>query len=85
MGIQRNVRRTEIGQNRVRYRVIVQGEECPQGTHEAIIHQALFLNWLGDNQSLLECGYSRFQKLTIQHNGTAWEAVAEAEVDEATE
>ena len=84
MAIQRQVKKTQIGPGRVRYRVLVTGEECPPHTHEARQHQHLFLNWLADNQTMLECGYSFFERLMIRHNGACWEAVAEAEVDEET-
>ncbi len=82
--IQRQVRRTEIGHNRVRYRVIVTGEECPPQTHESRIHQSLFLQWIADNQAMLQCNYSIPEKLTVTHNGTCWQVEAEAEVDEPT-
>jgi hypothetical protein len=44
----------------------------------------LFLHWLADNQHLLECGYSVPERILITHNGTCWQAEAEAEVDEGT-
>lgn len=84
MAIQRRVRKTEIGPNRVRYRVLVTGEPCPPNTNEARHHQHYFLRWLVDNQSMLECGYSVFERLVVSHNGTCWQAEAEAEVDEAS-
>jgi hypothetical protein len=84
--IQHQVRRTEVGPGRVRYRTIVTGEDCgAEGTHESRIHFSLFLNWIADNQHMLNCGYSIPQKLRIVHTGTSWQAEAEAEVDEATE
>jgi hypothetical protein len=82
--IQRQMRRSEIGAGRVRYRVLITGEECPPFTHEARVHQNLFIRWLADNQAMLSCGYSVPDKISISHNGTCWEAVAEAEVDEQT-
>lgn len=82
--ISRQVRKTVIGPGRVRYRVLVTGDECPPLTHESRQHQFLFLHWLADNQNLLECGYSVFERLTVTHNGTCWQAEVEAEVDEDT-
>lgn len=76
------MRKTEIGSNRVRYRVLLTGDDCPPKTHESRVHQSLFLRWLADNQTLLECGYNVFDRLVISHNGTCWQAEAEAEVDE---
>jgi hypothetical protein len=82
--IQRTVRKASIGPGRVRYRVIITGDDCPFQTHESRIHQNLFLHWLADNQAMLACGYSVPDSIRVSHNGTAWQAECEAEVDEAT-
>jgi hypothetical protein len=82
MAIQRTIRRSEIGSGRIRYRVIIVGEECTPQTQESRQHQHLFMCWLADNQHMFECGYNIPTKITISHNGTAWQAEAEAEVDE---
>lgn len=82
--IQRQVRKTPVGENRVRYRVLVTGDECPPDTYESRVHQSIFLKHLADNQGELECGFSVFQRLVIKHNGTCWQAEAEAEVEEET-
>ena len=82
MAIQRQVKKAAISPGRIRFRVLVTGEECRPHTHEARVHQHLFLQWLADNQAMLECGYSIFDRLVISHNGTCWQAEAEAEVDE---
>jgi hypothetical protein len=84
MAIQRKVLRAEIGTNRVRYRVIVTGEECPPHTHEARQHQYLFLQWIAENQAMIQCGYSIPERISISHNGTSWQADCEAEVEEQT-
>lgn len=81
MAIQRVVRQAESGPGRVRYRVLITGEECPPRTQEARVHFNLFIRWLDDNQSLLECGYAIPDKVVISHNGTSWQAEAEAEVE----
>jgi hypothetical protein len=80
--IQRVVRKTEIGPKRIRYRVLITGDSCPPHTHEARIHQHLFLQWVAENQAMLQCGYSIPEKIAISHNGTCWQAECEAEVDE---
>lgn len=82
--LQRQVKKTEIAPGRVRYRVIILGDECPQGTLEARKRQFDFMRELADNVNLLDCGYSPFQRLSIRHNGTCWQAEAEAEADEVT-
>lgn len=82
--IQRQVRKTETGPGRYRYRVVVTGEPCPPNTHEARQHQHLFFQWLADNQHMLHCGYSVPARVLITHNGTAWQADCEAESEEPT-
>lgn len=82
--IQRQVRRAEIGPGRVRTRVLITGEPCPRGTHEARQHQYLFIQWLADNQHMLQCGYAVPEAIVIKHNGTCWQAECEAEADEPT-
>jgi len=85
VAIQRVQRKAVIGVGRVRIRVLITGEECPPQTHEARVHQRLFIQWLADNQHMLECGYTIPERIAISHNGTCWQAEAEAEVDEPTE
>ncbi len=82
--IQRQMRRAEIGAGRVRYRVLITGEECPPHTHEARQHQFLFIQWVAENQAMLQCGYSVPERIVISHNGTQWQAECEAEVEETT-
>jgi hypothetical protein len=74
----------DIGTNRKRYRVVITGDDCPPPpTNEARRQQQLFLQALADPmQQLLICGYSFPSRITITHNGTCWQADAEAEVDE---
>ena len=83
MAIERHVKKIEISPSRYRYRILVTGESCVPDTQESKRHQYLFLRWLADNQHLLECGFSIFSRLTISHNGTSWQAEAEAESDES--
>ena len=83
--MQRTIKKFNIAPSLVRYRILVTGEPCPAHTHESRQHLFMFLHWLADNQSLLECGYSVLDRLLITHNGTAWQAAAEAEVEEVTD
>jgi hypothetical protein len=80
--IQRQVRRSDLGGGRVRTRVVVTGEPCPAGTYEARHHQFLFLQWIAENQHMVQCGYSIPERIVITHNGTCWQADCEAESDE---
>lgn len=81
--IKRRIQKTDIGSGMVRYRVVVTGEECPPRTHESRIHLSLFIKWLADNQTLLECGFCPPDWFKVSHNGECWEAVAEAEMEES--
>lgn len=85
MAFQRKQTRVVVGKDRVRYSVTVTGDACEPGTHEALVHQYHFVRTIADNFDLLNCGSARFERVSIQHNGTAWEAKAQAEVDEKTE
>ena len=70
---------------RVRYSIILTGENCPKDTMESAVRQRLFMQWIADNPELLKCGMSNWEKITsIKHNGVCWEARAEADVDEDT-
>lgn len=83
--INRQVKKTTLSPGRVRYRVVVTGESCQPHTHEARVHQSIFLSWIADNQPLLQCGYSIPDRILVHHNGECWQAEAEAEVDEEIE
>lgn len=83
MAIERQVKKIPLGEGMTRYKLVILGEECPGRTNESRIHQAIFLHWLADNQTMLVCGYAPFEKLRISHNGKQWVAEAEADVDES--
>lgn len=71
---------------RVRYSIVITGEDCPKDTMEAEARQMQFLEWIAGNQELLRCGIKRWEKINrIYHNGRCWQLDAEAEVDEDTE
>lgn len=81
--VNRTERRAAVSPGRERIRVLVTTDECPPNTHEARIHQFLLIKLLADNPHLINCGYSIPDRITISHNGTSWQAEAEAEVDKA--
>lgn len=85
MAHSRTVKRVVIAPNRVRYKIRLTHDECPKGTHEAMVRQFLFVQWLANNYDLLSCGPSRFETLKVYHDGSSWIAEAEAEVDEPTD
>lgn len=80
--VNRTQRKATVAPGRARIRVLVTTDECQPHTHEARIHQSLLIKLLADNPSLLDCGYSIPDRITISHNGQSWQAEAEAEVDE---
>lgn len=77
--------RVVIAPGRVRYKIRVTHDDCPKGTHEAMVRQFLFIQWLANNYDLLNCGPTRFETLRIFHDGICWVAEAEAEADEQTD
>lgn len=85
MAINRKFTRVIIAPGFVRYSVRLTGEDCPQGTQEAKIQQYNFMQWLAGNMPLLDCGTEKFESLSIRHNGTCWEANAQAEASEDTD
>ena len=80
----KQTKKAEIGPGRIRYRVVITGEECIPETMESRVRQEIFMRELADTPALLHCGYHVFQKLIVKHNGICWQAEAEAEVDEET-
>lgn len=85
MAVSRQVTRVVIAPGLVRYTVRVTGEDCPPGTHEAKVRQFDFMQWLAGNMPLLDCGPSKFETLSIRHNGTCWEVTVQAEAEENTD
>lgn len=85
MALDRRTFRLIVGFGRVKYKVRLIGEPCPVGTHAAAVQQSLMVEDINNHPELLHCGPSKWQQLTIRHNGTAWEVEAQAEVEEATE
>ncbi len=83
--IERKVTRVVIAPGSVRYSVRVTGEECTKGTHHAKVEQFHFIQWIANNMHLVDCGPEKFESLSIRHNGTCWEANAQAEVQEDTD
>jgi hypothetical protein len=77
--MKRTLRRVEIGQNRVRYKVTVTGFPCHGKSRS---DQLKFLQNIIETPGLLDCGLNQFQRLTVFYNGEQWQADAEAEIDE---
>lgn len=85
MALDRRTFRLVVGFNRVKYKVRLLSQPCAEGTQAAALQQSLIIEDIQSHPELLHCGPSRWQQLTIKHNGTAWEVEAQAEVEENTE
>ncbi len=71
--------KVKIGENRHRYRTIVE-ENGSLDPNESFSYTAkLFLKALSDTPDLLLCGFLPFKTLKMYHNGVGWVAEAEAE------
>ena len=64
------------------HRVTTRIEDEPSDPSEPTFRyrQYWFFRELAENQALLDCGYEKYQRLTIYHNGSAWVAESEAEI-----
>jgi hypothetical protein len=82
MAFQREQKKTFIGNDRVRIRVVLTGDACVSGTQEATILYWMMMRQIADEPHLLQCGYSHPQRVHIHHNGSAWQVEAEAEIEE---
>lgn len=82
MPFQREQKKTFIGNDRVRFRVVLIGDPCVPGTQEATVFYSLLMRQLADEPHLLQCGYSHPQRVHIHHNGAAWQVEAEAEIED---
>lgn len=82
MPISRDQKKTYIGPGQVRYRVVVTGDPCLAGSHEAKILFYMMLQQIANEPHLLQCGFSVPQRVSITHNGTSWQVEAEAESEE---
>lgn len=54
------------------------GEPCPEFGPQSIGSKLSLLRAVVDNPSLLDCGLTSFQTMTLKHNGQAWVMVLEA-------
>jgi hypothetical protein len=77
--------RIPIQDDKIRYRVTIEGEEFSRGTQESRIEQFRLLMAIAEDPGLTACGMGDFHKLTMLHNGTRWVIEAEAIVDARTD
>lgn len=76
--MKRSFSRIVIGEGVVRYKTKLESEQCEFGTHQARVVQSNVLQMITDNPSLVACGPSAFDRLSISHNGNCWVVECEA-------
>jgi hypothetical protein len=77
--------RTPLQDDKVRFRVVLEGEAYTKGSQESRVDQFRLLKMIAEDPSLTACGMGDFHKLTMTHNGTRWIVEAEAVVDARTD
>lgn len=79
--MKRTVSETQVGEHQMRYRVRLEDDPSTPGwmADRRLID---FLNLLGSTPDLINCGYSKPQKLVLFHSGEGWVAEGEATVTE---
>jgi hypothetical protein len=70
--MKRSMTKVVIQDNKTRYRVTIESDECLKGSQEARVIQFLLLRSIADEPSLTACGMSDFQRMTMTHNGEKW-------------
>ena len=65
----------------VRNETTIEGPTCEVFTPEYDHYRVAFLQQLATTPGLTDCGYHRFQTLTIWHDGNKWMAKATASGD----
>lgn len=79
--MKKTVSKVRIGDTLFRYKIKIEDSFSEYGTVHYKARQKAFLRELIDNEGLLTCGVSDFQKMTMFHDGKSWVVEAEAEVE----
>lgn len=82
--MKRSFSKVTIGEGIVRHRTRIESDMCEMGTHEARIIQNRLLQDILNNPSVVACGPSAFDKMSISHNGSCWVVETEAVVSDST-
>ncbi len=73
--MKRETTNVEIDSHQVRWMLKLEDDPSEPGSDHAKRRQYEFLRDIADQPQLTFCGLERFEKLTISHNGTAWQAI----------
>ena len=76
--MKRTLSKVVIQDDRVRYRVVIEGEPCLKGSQEARFEAFNLLRMMGEDPTLTACGLNDFQELIMRHTGDKWVIQAEA-------
>lgn len=79
--MRRFVSETRIGDRLTRYKIRIEDDPGPTGFFGQW-RLIKFMEALTQNPDLLNCGYSKPERLTFYHNGQFWVAEGEATVEE---
>lgn len=80
--MRRTVSETRVGTNQTRYRIRIEDDPSAVG-HEAGWRLVRFLETLSQSPDMLNCGFSKPEKLTFYHSGYFWVAEGEATVEDS--
>ena len=78
----RTLTHTRIDEDKIRYRVRIESDPCVPNTPLYTFLQFEMLRMLSQDPSMSDPGPSRFQKLTMEHDGGKWIVITEAVVKE---
>lgn len=79
--MRKSISQVRIGDNLLRFKIRIEDSVSEFGTLACRARQRAFLRELVDNEGILACGTSDFQKMHMFHDGKAWVVEAEAEVE----
>ena len=79
--MRRTVSETRVGTKQIRYKVRIEDDPSAPG-HQSGLRLITFMETLAQSPDLLNCGYSKPQRLSLYHSGTGWIAEGEATIEE---
>lgn len=79
--VKRTVSETRVGSNLVRYKIRIEDDPSKPGW-DAGNRLMQFMATLINAPDLLNCGYSKPQKMSFYHSGDGWVAEGEATMEE---
>lgn len=78
MPLQKKTLKTPYGENELRYRLIVETDNCVRDTlHSRLVRQEL-LGYIANDPFFSQCGGWDFHKMSMRHDGEKWVVEFEA-------